>query len=202
MTNEKLMHIGRTIEVTDKDEWLVKDRILFMYRPVEEYPNEPDKFALLFYDSERVDIVYFMGSYDIHWLIFPEHRGKGYMSHFVKSGVIKDVEPELKAITIDESCCENYRASVHLAKAAGLKILESRLDRDKFSRQEYEEDHRRFNSPCPCSSGEKYKCCCRDKDDEAEYEKMHCPECGAKKMHTTAKTCWKCGEEYEDYALV
>jgi hypothetical protein len=199
MTNEKLLHRGRTIEITDKDEWLVKDRILFLYRPDDKYPNEPDKFALLFNGSERVGIVYFMGSYDIHWMVFPEHRGKGYMSHFVRSGVIKDVEPELKATMVEEKYCENYKASVHLAKAAGLKVLEGSLDRDKFSRQEYEEYQLRINSPCPCGSGEKYKCCCRDKDDEAEYEKMHCPECDAKKMHMSATRCWKCGEEYADY---
>jgi hypothetical protein len=59
MTNEKLLHLGRTIEISDKDEWLVKDQILFLCRPVEEYPNEPDKYALLFNDTERVGIVYF-----------------------------------------------------------------------------------------------------------------------------------------------
>jgi hypothetical protein len=202
MTNEKLLKLGRTIEVSDKDEWLVKDRILFMYRPAVEHPNEPDKFALLFYDGERVGIIYFMGSYDIHWLIFPEHRKKGYMSHFVKSGVIKDVEPRLKATTIDKCYCVNYRASVHLAKAAGLIVLGEKLGRNEFYRKEFDELQRRYNSPCPCGSGEIYECCCRDKDVEAEYDKMHCWECDAEKMYMTATRCWKCGEEYEDYALV
>jgi hypothetical protein len=54
MTNEKLLKLGRSIQISDKDEWLVKDRILFMYRPAAEHPNEPDKFALLFNDGERV----------------------------------------------------------------------------------------------------------------------------------------------------
>jgi len=76
MTNEDLLHKGRTLVVGDNVVWLVKGRIALVCCECIDYPNTPDKYALLFHNNERVGVVYFMGSTDIHVLTFPEHRSK------------------------------------------------------------------------------------------------------------------------------
>jgi hypothetical protein len=198
MTNDELLNIGRTIEIDDKVEWLVQDRIVLVCRPSPDDEYYPYKYALLYDNNVRVGIVFFMGSWDIHWLIFPEHRGKGYMSHFVRSGTIRNVEPELKATMIDPYRCDNAKASTHLAKLAGLKVLRNDGDREKFQRQLYKDEQERINAPCPCGSGKKYKNCCRNRDEWEKDNEMHpCWDCDAYRSHTTATRCWKCGEEYD-----
>jgi len=198
MTNEALLDKGRSLEINNTAEWLVEDRILLACYPSYNDAAVPDKYALLFHDDIRVGIVYFMGSYDIHWLVFPEHRGKGYMSHFVTSGVIEIVEPELRMVLLDRYS-EDYHASKHLVKLAGLRYCHSQTERETFARQLYEERSVRLNAPCRCGSGEKYKSCCRYKDDlDAENEMQPCWDCDVYKSHTTATRCWKCGGDYED----
>lgn len=196
MTNKDLLKKGRTLRIDDNAEWLVEDRIVLVCYPSDSNEAIPDKYALLFHDNMRVGVVYFMGSYDIHVLVFPEHRGKGYMSHFMRSGVIGLVEPNLKMTTIDL-----YRAdssiSKHLAKLAGLLCCYTDQERAEFQRRLYDEYQARLDAPCSCGSGKKYKHCCRDKDDlDESRENQPCWECNAYKSHTTATRYWKCRADY------
>jgi hypothetical protein len=200
MTNQELLRLGRTLEIDDKAEWLVKDRIVLVCRPSDDDENYPNKYALLLHENIRVGIVYFMGSGDIHWLVFPEHRGNGYMGHFVRSGVINIVEPELRATTIDEFYCEDLEASTHLAELAGLKVFQSRSEHYEFYKQLLSEEKLRLRVPCYCGSGKEYRDCCYGRDEWKKDDEMHpCWNCTAVKSHSTATRCWKCGGDYEDY---
>lgn len=199
MTNEDLLKKGRALKIDNNDEWLVPDRILLVCRPSANDENVPDKYALLFHENVRVGIVYFMGSYDIHWLIFPEHRSKGYMSHFVRSGVIKLVEPELRMSLVDPFHTEGFEESRHLVELAGLRCCQSEKEREEFRRQIYDKQRERLNALCSCGSGKKHKYCCQNVDNRLSDDDQPCWECEAYKSHTTATRCWKCGADYEDY---
>jgi hypothetical protein len=199
VTNEALLDKGRTLAIGDNAEWLVEDRIVLLCYPCDSNEAAPEKYALLFHGGIRVGVVYFMGSYDIHWLVFPEYRGRGYMSHFARSGVIGLVEPELK-LTLLDPYSEDFHTSKRLVELAGLSYCESEKEREKFRRQQYEERRAWLNAPCRCGSGEKYKNCCRRKDDSDEQDEIQpCWECDGYKSHTTATRCWKCGADYDDY---
>jgi|GEM_PF-3715764 len=179
MTNEKLLRKGRALKVDEKAVWLVEGRIVLVCRPWSADKKVPDKFALLFHDNVRVGIVYFMGSSDIHVLTFPEHRGKGYMSHFMRSGVIGLVEPELRMTTVEQYYSENFEASKHLAELAGLHCCETEEERQKFMRRQYAEQSARLS--------------------DIDEEPQTCGKCGAHKSYKTVARCWKCGAEYEGH---
>ena len=197
MTHEDLIKKGRVLDIDEKAVWLVDDKIVLVCHPSYNDESIPDKYALLYDNGIRVGVVYFMGSYDIHWATFPEHRGNGYMSDFVKSGVIQIVEPDLR-MTMLEPWDEDYEISKHLVERAGLLYCETNAEREDFSRQLENERRERLNAPCRCGSDEKYKRCCRRKDDMAEQDEMFpCWECDAVKSHTTATRCWKCGADYD-----
>jgi hypothetical protein len=198
MTNEHLQKLGRLIKIDDKAVWLVKDKVALVCRPHKGNKYYPCRYAVLFHEGVRVGVVFFMGDVDIHWLIFPEHRGKGYLSEFVHSGIIKLVEPELKTTLIPLKFWDRAEASHHLAEVAGLKVFHSEQERHQDDYQQYCELQNRYRSPCHCGSGKQYRLCCRDEDEEKKVAEEHpCPQCYAFKSHTTATRCWRCGANYD-----
>jgi len=197
MTNEELLEKGRALAIDDKTEWLIPDRIALVCVSGSSDEMIPNKYAVLFQDGVRVGVVLFMDPVDIHLMTFPEHRGKGHMSHFMRSGVIGIVEPDLKMASTNEWGSENFEATKHLISLAGLHCCYNDDDKWEFREKLRKEHEERLLAPCRCGSGESYECCCQTKDREEKQKKMQpCQECNAHKAYVTATRCWKCGEDY------
>jgi hypothetical protein len=158
-------------------------------------------------DIERGVKIYERGSVDFmeqepgRFVAKVPHKGKGFktaMVTFTRDG--RDID--------EHHCSCGWRSSgnplcrhvVALVLAIQGGIVDSKIVIGKSATVSAKVNE--SNTALAVGSGKIYECCCRDKDAEAEYEKMHCSECDAEKMYMTAKTCWKCGEEYENYALV
>jgi hypothetical protein len=198
MTNESLLHLGRTLQVDDSAVWLVENRVQLVCQPSANDEDYPDRYILLYDNRTRVGIISFIGNHDIHWLVFPEYRSRGYLSEFVRSGIIKIVEPDLICTTIDRYYCDEYEASEYLARLAGLMILRSEEEKRELYQHIHKEVLSHLNKPCHCGSGMMYKDCCSKRDEMDKYDEMHpCYNCNAYKSHSIATRCWKCGEEYD-----
>ena len=169
MNTQELLDIGRTIKIQSSDEWLIAGQALLACRLTKSL-YVPDKYVLLFNNPiavVRVGIIYFMGNYDIHMVTFPEHRDEGYMSRFVKSGLIGKIEPALKGSRIVATEENEKAAAEHLMALAGLRVFTSEEKQQQFL------------------------------DSLAETgESRNCPKCKAQKSYPDVKKCWKCGVKF------
>lgn len=80
---------------------------------------------ILLEDNKSVGIVYPMGESDLHVLILEEYQGRGYMSHFMSSGIVHQLNPALSSVSTNYSPDyepEMYNKVVHLAAKAGLEL--------------------------------------------------------------------------------
>ena len=72
-----------------------------------------------------VGIVYPMGESDLHVLVLEEHRGRGFMSGFMSSGIVHYLNPGLSSVSTrhcPKSNPEMYNKVKHLAVKAGLEL--------------------------------------------------------------------------------
>jgi hypothetical protein len=89
-----------------------------------KHKNSPntwrDEFIVLIENNVRVGGVYIMGDVDLHFVIFKKYRNKGYLSKFMKSGVLQKMFPKL----LESSICnfEEEKKIKHLLQLANIKI--------------------------------------------------------------------------------
>ena len=127
MTNESMIKLCQTADVGVAN-WIIPKKVavvdIYTYESAGIAESSPCKdVCILFNGKERVGIVMPMGV-DFHMVTLPEHRDKGYMAEFMRSGVINKLMPELTAVSThyDENTDE-YRQIRHLASLAGLHTL-------------------------------------------------------------------------------
>lgn len=95
--------------------------------------NIPYNFFLIKNELEYVGAVLDM-TQDLHWVILPKHRGKGYLSKALKGSILEyifeylDRDQQKISINIDEIGIKNYNASNNTAINVGF----SKIDNNNF----------------------------------------------------------------------
>jgi len=82
-------------------------------------------FIVLMEKGVRVGAVYPMGNVDLHVMILKKHQNKGYMSRFMRSGIVHQLNPRLKSVTTNcwkEFEPKKYKKLEHLVSLAGLVL--------------------------------------------------------------------------------
>ena len=80
---------------------------------------------ILLDDNVPVGIVFPMGECDLHVLVLEEYRGRGFMSGFMSSGIVHQLNPGLSSVSTNYSPKferEMYSKIKHLAAKAGLEL--------------------------------------------------------------------------------
>ena len=98
MTNEKLEYYCRNADVSNA-KWAILEKVAILDLPDPESSSPYVDFIVLFQDGVRVGAVLPMGNVDLHMLTLPEHRGKGYMSSFFRTGIYKLLRPKFVIAT-------------------------------------------------------------------------------------------------------
>lgn len=126
MTNEKLSYVLRSIKLCDCR--YLKDNIYYRIMNIPGYSK--CEFLIIADDGIKKAIIYNCGNQDLHWYTFHKWRKQGVLSTALRTGIIKEVWPEIQTIT----CCyewnenreEKYSMTKYLASLAGLDLVEGK----------------------------------------------------------------------------
>ncbi len=84
---------------------------------------EDEEIIVLVKEGIRVGGIYRMGFYDIHWVIDEQYRGQHILSDFLKLGIIQEIWPENKSVTLEKTHLRNeYNKKKYLAELCGMTI--------------------------------------------------------------------------------
>jgi len=141
MTNERLEDYCRNADVSNA-KWAIPDKVAVFDLPDPQSDTPYKDFIILFQDGVRVGAILPMGNIDLHMLTLPEHRGKGYMSNFFRTGIFKLLRPK---ITIVTSCLLRSDENKYYAEIQE-KIKNKtahRIDREDFKQFKADDKERR-----------------------------------------------------------
>lgn len=139
MKNETLSHVLRNIDLS-KCVYL-RDGLYYIKTRVKRMVFDPDlqrdkpnystcEFIIITENNIKKAIIYNCGDIDLHWYTFIKWRNQGVLSNALRSGIIKEIWPEIKTVTCcydwNENKIEKYRMTKHLASLAGLGISEEK----------------------------------------------------------------------------
>ena len=135
MKNETLSCILKNLKLSNCV--YVKENIYYINKKVKlsrydpktgkkKYKHSKCEFLVITEDNVKKAIVLNCGDIDLHWYVFKKWRGKHVLSNALRTGVIKEIWPEIKTVT----CCCDYndneedkqKMTEHLASLAGLGI--------------------------------------------------------------------------------
>jgi len=123
MTDERLEYWCKNVNL-DNAKWPIPDEVAV----VDFYdPRQPDflydDFIVLFDNCVRVGAVLLMGNVDLHCLTLPEHRGKGHMSNFLRTGIIKLLRPKLVKVTTNKKTLDENSFYAELMSEKGTETF-------------------------------------------------------------------------------
>ena len=128
---------GTTYRITEKDFPALDERSRAALRIFEKM------LALTDGKGHVVGGILFYGRYDLQAWIFPEYRGKGYMSAIHKNGILAAELRKKQQVTIDPDALESLEdleMKLHLLSLIGLKPAnEERLKHWRDLRLEHPE---------------------------------------------------------------
>lgn len=88
------------------------------------------EFLVITEQNIKKAIIYNCNNEDLHWYVFTKWRGKHILSNALRTGIIREVWPDIESVTY---CCyswEDKQAKLamteHLASLAGLTLREGR----------------------------------------------------------------------------
>lgn len=102
--------------------------------------NIPNNFFLIRNDIEYVGAVLDM-TYDLHWVILPKHRRKGYLKKALTGSILPyifdhlDRDEQKISININETGLKSYNSSLNCALKVGFKKVDDKnllIDVDDF----------------------------------------------------------------------
>ena len=104
----------------------IKKRSLLKNNKGKIYRSECYEYIVLLHEGKRVGGIHFYGNHDLHLVIFKKYRGQHFMSSFLKTGWIRKIKPDLKALSTlyKPRVDPEYKAIRRFAK-----ILKVRLER-------------------------------------------------------------------------
>ena len=137
MKNETLSYILRSLKLSNYNRikeniYYVKKRVKFTRYDFEtgkkKYNYGKYEFLVIAEESIKKAIILNCGNIDLHWYVFKKWRGQHVLSNVLKSGIIKEVWPDIKTVT----CCydynedkeEKYKMTEYLASLAGVGMSE------------------------------------------------------------------------------
>ena len=139
MTDRTLSYVLRNIKLQDCD--YLRDGIFYTRRIVTEHKYDFEtgldnpsylecEFLVITQHNIKKAIIYNCNDEDLHWYVFTNWRGKHILSDALRTGIIREVWPDIESVTC---CCyswEDRQAKItmtkHLAELAGLSIREGR----------------------------------------------------------------------------
>ena len=139
MTDRTLSYVLRNIKLQDCD--YLRDGIFYTRRIVTEHKYDFEtgldnpsylecEFLVITQHNIKKAIIYNCNDEDLHWYVFTNWRGKHILSDALRTGIIREVWPDIESVTC---CCyswEDRQAKIamtkHLAGLAGLGIREGR----------------------------------------------------------------------------
>ena len=75
--------------------------------------------------KEKVGGILRCGISDIHFTIFPKHRGKHYLSNFLRTGIMQQIWKENNQISLIPNAINNiddYNTKMHLVELTGYTL--------------------------------------------------------------------------------
>ena len=139
MTNEELSYILRSLtldecEFIEGNAYYIKKSIKQMVYNCDigkEVPNCSEyEFLVIAENGIKKAIILNCGNTDLHWYVLKKWRGMHILSDFLRTGIIKEVWPDIKTVTCCNERNENkenkYQMTKHLASLAGLAISEDK----------------------------------------------------------------------------
>lgn len=139
MTDRTLSYVLRNIKLQDCD--YLRDGIFYTRRIVAEHKYDFEtgldnpsylecEFLVITEHNIKKAIIYNCNDEDLHWYVFTNWRGKHILSDALRTGIIREVWPNIESVTC---CCyswEDRQAKIamtkHLAGLAGLGMREGR----------------------------------------------------------------------------
>ena len=139
MTDKTLSYVLRSIKLEDCD--YLRDGIFYSKRIVAEHKynfetslDNPSclecEFLVITEHNIKKAIIYNCNDEDLHWYVFTSWRGKRVLSNALRTGIIREIWPNIESVTC---CCyswENKQAKVamtkHLAALAGLSLRDGK----------------------------------------------------------------------------
>lgn len=135
MKNETLSRVLRNINLSKCED--LGDGLYYAELEVKQMVFDPEsqeeephysicEFIIITENGVKKSIIYNCGNTDLHWYTLTKWRKQGVLSRALRTGIIKDVWPEVKKVT----CCydwndnreEKYRMTEHLASLAELEM--------------------------------------------------------------------------------
>lgn len=135
MRNETLSRVLKNINLSECE--YLRDGLYYIKTIIKQMVFDPDlqkekawystcEFVIITENGIKKAIIYNCGNTDLHWYTFVKWRNQGVLSRALRSGIIKELWPEIKSVT----CCydwndnreKKYRMTEHLASLAGLEI--------------------------------------------------------------------------------
>jgi hypothetical protein len=119
MTNERLEDYCRNADVSNA-KWAIPDKVAVFDLPDPKSDSPYEDFIILFDNGVRVGAILPMDNSDLHMLTLPEHRNKGYMSNFFRTGIFKLIRPKIDVVSTN---CMLLEENEHYAET--MAIIES-----------------------------------------------------------------------------
>lgn len=139
MTNEKLSYILRNVRLSSCE--YLRDNIYYIRTTVKEMVFDPNtqterphycecEFLIIADNGIKKAIIYNCANIDLHWYTFKIWRDQGVLSRALRTGIIKDIWPQIKSVTCcyswDDDREEKYHMTKHLASLAELDMNEGK----------------------------------------------------------------------------
>lgn len=139
MENETLSHILRGLHL-DKCEF-IRDNAYYIKKTVKQMIYNCDikkekpfyakyEFLVVAENGIKKAIILNCGDIDLHWYVFKKWRGKHVLSNFLRTGIIKEIWPDIKTVTCcyewDDNVEVKYKMTEHLASLAGLGMSDEK----------------------------------------------------------------------------
>lgn len=139
MKNEELNYILRNINLLDCKH--LCSNIFYIRKEIKQTRFNPDiqdeesfylicEFLIIADDGIKKAIIYNCGNIDLHWYTFHEWRNQSILSNALRTGIIKDIWPEINSVTccyeLNENKEKKYHMTKHLASLAGLEITDQK----------------------------------------------------------------------------
>lgn len=135
MTNKTLSHVLRNLKL-ENCKW-IRDDVFYTRKTVRQmcyncdtgnYRTDYSKYEFLVIAENGVKkaIILNCDNVDLHWYVFKKYRKKHVLSSVLKSGVIKELWPQITAISCcyewDDDIRNKYQMTKYLASLAGLQM--------------------------------------------------------------------------------
>ena len=122
---DRCTYMGNNIFYVKK---IVQTRYYDCYDGRDKFSRSEEEFLIIASNGIKQGIIHNCNNMDLHWYILTHWRNKSVLSNALRTGIIRQVWPQIKTVTCcynwDDNKAEKYQKTKYLADLAGLGVIE------------------------------------------------------------------------------